>query len=89
MNQLNSGTKCSRTVFEISGPDRYSFLQGIVSNDVNQLEEGLVYAAMLTPQGKYLADFFLVPREKSILVDVNSSRADDLEKRFRLYKLRT
>ncbi len=47
-----------RTVLEITGTDRVDFLQGLVSNDLGRLKDGLVYAALLTPQGKYLADSF-------------------------------
>ena len=47
-----------RRIFRLHGPDTHSFLQGVVTNDINRLEDGLVYTAILTPQGKYLADFF-------------------------------
>ena len=50
-----------RRIFRRHGPDTHSFLQGLVTNDINRLEDGLVYTAILTPQGKYLADFFLAP----------------------------
>ena len=50
-----------RALYEITGADREHFLQGLVSNDVRHLAEGPVYAALLSPQGKYLADFLLVP----------------------------
>ena len=49
-----------RKVFRISGADREDYLQNLVTNDVARLKDGLVWAALLTPQGKYLADFFLV-----------------------------
>lgn len=77
-----------RKVFEITGEDRLGFLQGLVSNDVARLKDGLVYAAMLTPQGKYLADFFLVPRGEAVLLDVKDQIADALIQRLSMYKLR-
>ncbi|NDW53597.1 folate-binding protein YgfZ [Aliiroseovarius sp. PrR006] len=77
-----------RTVLRVSGKDRESFLQGLVSNDVKGLKDGLVYAALLTPQGKYLADFLLVPAEDAILIDVATDLARSLAQRLTMYKLR-
>lgn len=81
-------TKITRTVLRLTGADRESFLQGLVSNDIRKLADGLVYAAMLTPQGKYLADFFLVPDGDAILLDVDSALASGLAQRLNMYKLR-
>lgn len=77
-----------RTVLAIGGTDRHDFLQDLVSNDVGRLRDGPVYAALLTPQGKYLADFFLVQRDDAILVDVAEGLADALVRRLTMYKLR-
>ncbi len=77
-----------RRVLEVSGGDRVDFLQGLVSNDLRKLEGGLVYAALLTPQGKYLADFFLVPGDGRILIDVHVDQAEGLLRRLSMYKLR-
>ncbi|HHB81762.1 MAG TPA: folate-binding protein, partial [Aliiroseovarius sp.] len=55
-----------RRVIEITGSDRIKFLQGLVSNNVQEGAEGLIYAALLTPQGKYLFDFFLLVDRKSV-----------------------
>ncbi len=79
----------NRTVLRISGVDRVKFLQGLVSNDLARLDAGLVYAAMLTPQGKYLADFFLVPASNHVLVDVHSGQSDGLIQRLGMYRLRS
>lgn len=49
----------SRRILRLTGPDTEDFMQGLVTNDIRRLDRGLVYAAILTPQGKYLADFFL------------------------------
>ncbi|SPH24698.1 tRNA-modifying protein YgfZ [Defluviimonas aquaemixtae] len=77
-----------RTVIAVGGKDRTAFLQGLVTNDVAKLGDGLVYAALLTPQGKYLADFFLVPDDDRILIDVKSDHADALIRRLSMYRLR-
>jgi folate-binding protein YgfZ len=77
-----------RKVFEITGKDRESFLQGLVTNDLGRVQGGIVYAAMLSPQGKYLADFFLVPAGDAILLDVQAGLAEGLLRRLALYRLR-
>lgn len=78
----------TRRILRLTGPDTKDFLQGMVSNDVNRLSDGLVYAAILTPQGKYIADFFLVPQGDDVLLDVAEPLADMLVKRLTMYKLR-
>ncbi|GGO50619.1 hypothetical protein SAMN05444398_101950 [Roseovarius pacificus] len=78
----------TRKIIEIAGAEARSFLQGLVTNDIGKLDQGLVYAAVLTPQGKYLADFFLVPRGDAILLDVDASLAQSLMQRLSMYKLR-
>ncbi|SLN74295.1 putative global regulator [Roseivivax jejudonensis] len=82
-------TDLDRRVLRLSGPEAADFLQNLVTNDVNGLSDGLVYAALLTPQGKYRADFFLVPDGADILIDVAEPIADDLKKALMLYKLRS
>ena len=78
-----------RTVIRTTGADREAFLQGLVTNDVAKLSGGLVYAALLTPQGKYLADFFLALVDDAILIDVSSRLAANLLQRLSVYKLRS
>lgn len=77
-----------RSVFAITGGDRIGFLQGLVTNDLSRLKDGLVYAALLTPQGKYIADFFLAERGDAILLDVKTDLAPAVVPRLSLYKLR-
>lgn len=79
----------TRSVLSISGNDRFSFLQGLVTNDVNRLaEDNIQYTALLTPQGKLIATFFLVHRDNDILIDLPSVLAHTLTERLSLYKLR-
>ena len=79
---------CDRTILCISGPDAKSFLQNLVTNDVAKLKNNIVYAALLTPQGKLFSDFFLVDSKQGILIDVHSKLGDSLLKNLNLYKLR-
>ena len=78
----------ARTVLAVTGTDRETFLQGLVTNGVAKLKDGLVYAALLTAQGKFLVDFFLVPDADRILIDVATSEAPGLFKRLNMYRLR-
>ncbi len=77
-----------RSVLRVRGADHRRFLQDLVTNDLEGLAEGVVYAALLSPQGKYLFDFFLVPDGDAILIDVAEDRARALAQRLSLYKLR-
>ena len=78
----------SRRILRLTGADTDTYLQGLITNDVQRLDSGLVYAALLTPQGKYLADFFLLRDGDTVLLDVADGLADDLIKRLTMYKLR-
>ena len=79
-----------RGILAISGIDRREFLQGLVSNDTRKLGPGrALYAALLTPQGKYLHDFFLAEAGETILLDGENARLPDLLRRLSLYKLRS
>ncbi len=78
----------NRVVFSLTGTDRLAFLQGLVTNDVARAAGGIVYAALLTPQGKYMADFFVLGDEEQLLVDVAESHAALLLQRLTMYRLR-
>jgi folate-binding protein YgfZ len=77
-----------RAVLRVSGPETRDFLQGLVTNDVQRLDQGPLYAALLSPQGKYLFDFFLVAAGAEVLVDVDADRAAALAARLGMYRLR-
>ena len=79
-----------RGVLEVAGADRVAFLQGLVSNDVAKAAAGTpVYAALLTAQGKYLHDFFVVALGDALYLDGERARLGDLQRRLALYKLRS
>lgn len=77
-----------RTLLQITGSDAFVFLQGLVTNDVAKAKDGLVYAALLTPQGKYIVDFFIAARDGGYLIDVATSHAPALAQRLAMYRLR-
>ena len=78
-----------RGILLISGDDTRQFLQGLISNDVTLVtENNAIYAALLTPQGKYLFDFFIAEHTDGLLLDTERPRIADLIKRLSIYKLR-
>lgn len=84
-------TEIDRTLWMLVGKDALSFLQGLVSNDLRPLETGpgIIWAALLNPQGKYLADFFVLRLpDGPLLIDIASPLAADTLRRLTLYRLR-
>ena len=78
-----------RAVVAVSGPDRVSFLQGLVSNDVAALRDGeALWAALLTPQGKYVTDFLMLTDGARILLDVARDDAPGLATKLSRFRLR-
>jgi folate-binding protein YgfZ len=80
----------SRGFLRLSGPDRLKFLQGLVSNDVDAVApDHAVYSCLLTPQGKFLHDFFLIADGESLLIECEADRRADLAQKLKMYKLRS
>lgn len=81
----------NRAQISISGEDTISFLQELITQDVKTLDlDELRYGCLLTPQGKFLHDFFIRQEDGAILLDCEGGeRAEDLLKRLKLYKLRS
>jgi tRNA-modifying protein YgfZ len=78
-----------RSVIAIKGAEARSFLQGLISNDMAACAPGKgIYAALLTPQGKILFEFFVTEHEDRLLMDCAASRAPELVKRLTFYRLR-
>lgn len=78
-----------RGVVRLQGPDAVSLLQGLVTQDLALLTaQPALYAALLSPQGKILFDFFIVRGGEAVLLDVASEKAAELIKRLTLYRLR-
>ena len=79
-----------RSVVAVNGPDRVAFLQGLVSNDVAHVVPGrAVWAAFLTPQGKWLADFFILADGEQLLLDVERAQAAMLVQKLSRFRLRS
>ena len=80
----------SRGVLAVTGEDRVEFLQGLVSNDVAEAQPGqAVWAALLTPQGKWLADFFILSDGERLLLDCEAAQLEMIRSRLSRYRLRS
>jgi folate-binding protein YgfZ len=79
----------SRAVIAVSGPDARSFLNGLLSQEVETLADGeLRFAGLLTPQGRLLYDLFVAGVEDGLLLDVAAEHRDAILMRLTMYKLR-
>ena len=72
----NTNTK----IIKVHGKNIDNFFQNIITNDINKLNtENPIYTAMLSPQGKYLYDFFILKRENFFLLEANANKVNSLE----------
>ena len=80
----------NRGLIHVEGPERHEFLQNLVTNDISTIASGkATYACLLTPQGKFLHDFFMSEGDDFILLECEGGeRAQDLYKRLNTYRLR-
>ena len=76
--------------FIIYGKDSKSFIQNLITNDVEKCEDGkIIYSCLLTPQGKFLADFFIFNINDNYFFETNDKFYISLLERFKIYKLRS
>ena len=74
----------------IEGNDKFDFIQGIISNDIKFLKKKKsIYAAILSPQGRYLFDFFIANYNNNFLLECPSFQVNEIYKKLNLYKLRS
>ncbi len=79
-----------RGLLYISGEDCKEFLQNIVTNNIDKVDEkNSCYSALLTPQGKYLYDFNILKHKTGYFLDCEKKNIDNLFKQLNLYKLRS
>lgn len=80
----------NRGLIKIDGPDARDYLQGLVSQDMTRVSPThAVYSAFLTPQGKFLYDFFCCEIDGALMLDCEAERRSDFFKRLSMYKLRS
>jgi len=79
-----------RAILYINGDDAKEFLQNLISNDINKVnDDNSCFASMLTPQGKFLFEFIIVKHKSGYFIDCEKSQANDLFKQLSIYKLRS
>ena len=79
-----------RGVLFVQGLDAKEFLQNIITNDINKVNEtNSCFASLLTPQGKYLFDFLIVKHKNGYLIDCEKLQTENLYNQLDLYKLRS
>ena len=76
---------------EIKGKDSINFLQGLITNDINKCnnEHVLIYSCFLSPQGKFLADFFISKYKNFFLIEIHEKYFDVFYDKLKIYKLRS
>ncbi len=83
---LNSFSK----FLEISGEDKAEFLQGLISNDIYKCKsDNPIYSCMLSPQGKFLADFFIIQKSDKYLIEIHEKYLESFISKIQIYKLRS
>jgi tRNA-modifying protein YgfZ len=89
MSECQATLLSDRALVQVTGPAATTFLQGLITNDIDKAKSGsAIHAGLLTPQGKILFDFFLVPTGDGFLLDVTKVKAGELLQRLGFYKLR-
>ena len=77
-------------IIKISGKDKCNFLQGIISNDIKNVENGKpIYSSILSPQGRFLYDFFVIKNQDSFLLECRKVHSFEILKKFNMHKLRS
>jgi len=89
MSHCHASLLPSREVLRVRGADARKYLQGLITNDLSKAQETrAIHTGLLSPQGKILFDFFVVPDGDGFLIDVAQDKAAELLQRLLFYRLR-
>ena len=90
MSECKVALLSDRAVLRVTGEAARNFLQGLITNHIDQAKPGsAIHAGLLTPQGKILVDFFVLPAGDGFLLELAKAKLADLIQRLTIYKLRT
>ena len=90
MNIKNVYILDDRAILYINGEDTKEFLQNLISNDINKVNEEMsCFTSLLTPQGKFLYEFIIVKHKSGYLIDCEKTQAEGLFKQLTLCLLYT
>ncbi len=74
----------------IEGNDRFNFIQGIITNDIEKLRKNTsIYSGILSPQGKFLTDFFITNYNDKFYLECHKNQEEEIKKKLLMYKLRS
>ena len=80
----------NRGLISVSGADAKEYLQNIITNDINKVSESSsIFSALLSPQGKYLFDFFVIKNDDGYLLDCDGTTVKNLIENLSKYKIRS
>ena len=90
MNIKNVYILDDRAILYINGEDAKEFLQNLISNDINKVNDvNSCFSSLLTPQGKFLYEFIIIKHKSGYFLDCEKPQAEELFKQLSLYKLRS
>ena len=90
MSECKVALLSDRAVLRVTGEAARNFLQGLITNHIDQAKPGsAIHTGLLTPQGKILVDFFVLPVSDGFLLELAKAKLADLIQRLTIYKLRT
>jgi folate-binding protein YgfZ len=90
MNIKNVYILDDRAILYLNGEDTKEFLQNLISNDINKVNQNnSCFSSLLSPQGKFLYEFIIVKHKSGYIIDCEKSQADGLYKQLSIYKLRS
>ena len=79
-----------RSILYVNGLDAKNFLQNLISNDINKVNDSSsCFASLLTPQGKFLYEFIIVKHKLGFFIDCEKSQSEAIFKQLNMYKLRS
>ncbi len=77
------------TFIKIDGEDSYKFIQGLITNDIYKLNKESIYTCLLSPQGKFLCDFFISSYDKCLLLESDSNNQEFILNKLDIFRLRS
>ena len=90
MNIKNIYILEDRGILFVNGPDVKEFLQNLITNDINKVDDAnSCFSSLLSPQGKFLFDFLMIKHKKGYLIDCEKKQAEQLFNKLNIYKLRS
>ena len=90
MNIKNVYILDDRAILYLNGKDVKNFLQNLISNDIDKVNEtNTCFASLLSPQGKFLYEFIIIKHKSGYLIDCEKAQVDGLYKQLSIYKLRS